>query len=102
MTGFHFKESLTAEVGISQEQWDACLAEIKKYSDKSIAHLDSELTMNVPKMDIPQRMVAFYFGQLSMYCSQPTVMNELPSDMREYYRHHHAEAAEIFRRNKTH
>jgi hypothetical protein len=99
--GDSFKKSLMTRVGIRQEQWDACWKEIKEYRDKFIAHLDSELTMNVPKMDIPQRMVAFYFDQLSEHCSHSTVMNGLPSDMCEYYRRHHAEAAEVFAYNKA-
>lgn len=95
-----FKQALLGNVGISQDQWDASWKEIKDYRDKFIAHLDSELTMQVPHMDIPCRMVSFYYDQLKDWCSTPAVMNGLPADMSQYYQHHHEEAVGIFTHNK--
>ena len=95
-----FKHRLLEDVGISQEQWDASWKEIKDYRDKFIAHLDSELTMQVPRMDIPMRMVAFYYAQLPGYCSHAAALDGLPNDIRQYYQGCHGEAVEVFTHNK--
>ena len=64
-----FKSRLIETLGITDADWSKSRQGIKDYRDKFIAHLDSELTMNVPDMKLPQRMVEFYFDEIRTCCS---------------------------------
>jgi hypothetical protein len=96
-----FRQRLLEDVGISEEQWQDSWLEVKKYRDEFLAHLDSEWTMQIPNMTIPMRMVAFYYGQLRSYCSNPDAMHDLPKDMNGYYMRCRGEAADVFTPNKA-
>lgn len=79
---------------ITQDQWDAAWAEIKIYRDKFIAHLDSDDTMNIPHMDIPHRMVTFYYQELRRLYWSDSVWGQLPENISQYYDDCYQEAAQ--------
>lgn len=79
-----FRGDLLRSVGITQEQWQHAWESIKRYRDEFVAHLDSAHTMHV-YMDIPYRMVHYYYAQLRAYCSSRDVLDGKPVDLSLYY-----------------
>lgn len=90
-----------ADVRITEEEWKDARTALRSYRDKFIAHLDSEHTMHVPQMDIPERMVRFYYAQLRFSCSSAAVLLDRPADMENYYIECYEEAIKVYRRNKA-
>ncbi len=96
-----FRSRLVKTLGITNADWSKSWHENKDYRDKFIAHLDSEHTMDVPDMTLPQRMVEFYFDDLRTYCSSNSVLDGMPRDMSQYYTDCHNEALVVYKHNKA-
>ena len=96
-----FKARLLSTIGITEAQWQQSWEEIKEYRDKFIAHLDSEHTMNVPHMDIPFRMISFFYDELKMCSSDQSVFAGLPSAMPEYYLLCYHESVNVFKHSHS-
>ena len=96
-----FKSRLIETLGITDADWSKSRQGIKDYRDKFIAHLDSELTMNVPDMKLPQRMVEFYFDEIRTCCSSDSVLDGMPHDMSQYYTDCDNEALVVYKHNKA-
>src|SRR6266571_8412423 len=47
-----FFKGLLKKLGMTEAEFTAYINEIKKYRDKFVAHLDSELIMNIPRLDV--------------------------------------------------
>ncbi len=54
-----FKAKMFKELNIKQTNLDKVHGSIKSYRDKFVAHLDSEETMNIPKLEEAFCMVCF-------------------------------------------
>jgi hypothetical protein len=59
-----FKTELLKHLSVSEVQFEDFRQEMREYRDKFIAHLDSELVMNIPKLDVAKRSVEFYHDYL--------------------------------------
>lgn len=78
-----FHAELLVHLGINREDWDAFVNHIKHYRDKFLAHLDSDLIMNIPKLDQALRAAEFYycwildreFGEFDRTGIPPTLMS---------------------------
>jgi hypothetical protein len=95
-----FKARLMSTIGITQAQWQESWREIKVYRDKFIAHLDSDDTMNVPHMDIPFRMVNFFYKELKTCSTDPMAFADLPPTMSQYYHLCYSEGVNVYKHNK--
>jgi hypothetical protein len=78
-----FRTNLKAQLGVSTEQWQACREEIRSYRDAFVAHLDDELTMDVPKMALPMKMVAYYYDYVLTLGDESFL--DFPVNLYEYY-----------------
>jgi hypothetical protein len=56
-----FFAGLLAEVSVDEAQWAAFVAHVRRYRDKFLAHLDSDLVMNIPELDQALRAAIFYY-----------------------------------------
>ncbi len=95
-----FRSELMKDIRITDREWKDNWKTIRNYRDQFVAHLDSEHTMHIPKMDIPERMVRFYYEQLRWLCSSVTVLAGGPTDMETYYIKCYEEAVGIYKYNK--
>jgi hypothetical protein len=57
-----FKAALLRHLGLNDAAFDEVIASMVRYRDKFLAHLDSDYVMNIPKLDIPLRVVEFYYS----------------------------------------
>ena len=96
-----FRSEIMKDVGITDAEWKNSWTIIRSYRDKFVAHLDSEHTMHVPEMDIPERMVRSYFGGLRLLCSSAAVLADMPVDMESYYIKSYEEAVRVYKHNKA-
>lgn len=95
-----FKARLMNNIEIGETQWQQSWKEIKDYRDKFIAHTDSEETINLPHMDIPHRMITFFYNELKTCSTNPLVFSDLPSTMSQYYQLCYSEGVSVFKHNK--
>jgi hypothetical protein len=77
-----FKERMFSELNIKQTDLDKVHGSIKAYRDKFVAHLDSEGTMNIPRLDEGLRMVCFYYSEVEKICED---MSGLPGSLESFY-----------------
>ena len=60
--GRAFKAALLRHLEIDEAAFEEVIASLARYRDKFLAHLDSDHTMNIPKLDIPLKAVEFYYS----------------------------------------
>ena len=60
-----FKADLCMTLGVTAAEFAELIAVVKDYRDRFIAHLDDERTMRFPKLELPQKAVAFLHGRLA-------------------------------------
>ncbi|MDE1918435.1 MAG: hypothetical protein KGJ57_17000 [Sphingomonadales bacterium] len=92
-----FHAELLVELGMEVDEWDALVQHIRLYRDKFLAHLDSDLHMNIPKLDQALRAAEFYyrwileyeFGEFDRTVISPTLMS--------FYAERLAEAKSVYK-----
>ena len=60
----HFESEMLNRLGVSPEDFHAYRITMRSYRDKFLAHLDSDLVMNIPRLDIAEASVRFYHEYL--------------------------------------
>jgi len=82
-----FREALRKETGITKAAWETAWAEVKSYRDEFVAHLGSEHIMDVPNMEIPKKMVEFYYDYLRKEAPE-VFFRGLPTSLADYHNVH--------------
>lgn len=59
-----FKAGLSQELGLSEVELDAYVAKTRKYRDRFIAHLDSDLVMQIPELNVVLKSVSYLYDYL--------------------------------------
>lgn len=59
-----FETRLLSHLGLADEEFQGSITVMKGYRDRFVAHLDEDRTMIIPRMDVAQRAVWFYHGQI--------------------------------------
>jgi len=90
-----FKLELLEHLNINEEIWESKVNELRTYRDAFVAHLDSDETMDIPKMELPFDMVKFYFSYILGYENKEKIFRGIPKDLNNYYLAHCDEAASI-------
>lgn len=80
-----FKNSMFESLNITQTDLDEVYGSIKSYRDKFVAHLDSEETGNIPKLDDALHMVSFYYSEVKKICDSTA---DWPETLEEFYEEH--------------
>lgn len=88
-----FKSALIKELKIDEKEWMASRSELRTYRNKFVAHLDSEVTMQIPQMDLPLKMVNYYFNIIMSYEDETNIFKGIPSNLNDYYETSYSEAA---------
>jgi hypothetical protein len=66
-----FKAKLLAHLNVTEFEFEDFRRSMREYRDKFIAHLDSELEMNVPSLDLAKASAEFYHGYIVANEIQP-------------------------------
>lgn len=85
-----FKANMFRELNIKQTDLDKVHGSIKSYRDKFVAHLDSEETMNIPRLEDAYRMVCFYYLEVKKICDSTV---DWPGTLEDFYKEHFSKAA---------
>jgi hypothetical protein len=80
-----FLENLYQELGVTEAEFSAHISEMKQYRDKFLAHLDKEMVMHIPTMEISIKSVVFLFGILK--ADFPINLADSPESLNEFYNH---------------
>jgi hypothetical protein len=73
-----FKAELFKHLNVSESQFEKFRLEMREYRDKFIAHLDSELVMNIPTLDLARKSVEFYHAYIVANEAQSGDLSGLP------------------------
>lgn len=92
-----FKESLLSTLDVSQEDFDTYIEGVRNYRDKFVAHLDSELQMSIPCLDISIKSTKYLHGYLVNKMCSGDICKGLPIDPDRYYRDSLEESHKIYR-----
>ena len=79
-----FKQEMLAKCEISESELAHTRDLLKEYRDKFIAHLDSEEMMCIPVLDIPIKVMKFYYEYIAHELVE-TGLGDLPIDIELYY-----------------
>jgi len=79
-----FKEKMFECCSITEDDLKTCRESFKVYRDKFLAHLDSEETMQIPKLDLALSVVNFYYSCVAKELGTSGLRN-LPKDIELYY-----------------
>lgn len=69
-----------------------------RYRDKFLAHLDSDKTMNIPKLDIPMKAASFYYAYLIKYEATGGVLASFDRELDAMYEAFEKEAIAAYRK----
>ena len=73
-----FKAELFKHLNVSESQFEKFRLEMREYRDKFLAHLDSELVMNIPMLDLARKSVEFYHAYVVANEAQSGDLSGLP------------------------
>ena len=78
-----FLENLYEVTGVTEGEFKAKRRETKKYRDKFVAHLDDDLRMYVPELDILLSSTQYLFDVIRM--AFPDYLADAPEDLMGFY-----------------
>jgi hypothetical protein len=76
-----FKKRLLCHIGFDEAALQKDIEIMVLYRDKFIAHLDSELTMNIPCLDLAKKAVWFYYHYVLTHETVEGFLAGLPIDI---------------------
>ena len=80
-----FKSQLLAQLKQSNDQFEGYIKEMRDYRDKFLAHLDDELVMQIPRLDLAMTAVEILYCHLVHQEALASDLNGLPTDLTAYY-----------------
>jgi hypothetical protein len=73
-----FTAELLVRLNITADDLESFRIEMRAYRDKFLAHLDSELVANIPKLDLARASVEFYHAYVIGNEVEPGDLSDLP------------------------
>lgn len=91
-----FKANLLNHLQLNEAALQQYIDTMRTYRDKFVAHLDSDLTMSVPKLDVAKRAVWFYHAHIVRQEATPEDLAGLGVKLDEGYALSEDEARRVF------
>jgi hypothetical protein len=92
-----FQRDLYKSLRISSARFDAYRVATRGYRDKFLAHLDSDLVMEIPTLDVALSAACIYYSRVrDVECGAQTARS-FPQDLFHFFRESKMEAAEVIR-----
>lgn len=79
-----FRSRLLSEENITKEMWIESISSIQRYRNSFVAHLANEDQMDVPLLETPRCIIAFFFNCIHPG-SDANYLYALPNDLNDYY-----------------
>jgi hypothetical protein len=91
-----FRLDLLQHLGIDEAELEDEIAVMLRYRDKFLAHLDSDLIMNIPALERAKKAVWFYYNHIL----EDEALNSagLPNDLDAGYAQTQEEARKVYRK----
>ena len=83
-----FEEALLADTRVTEDAFVEYQKSVRRYRDKFVAHLDSDVTMDIPLLDLAEHAVRFYHAHLVAHEAEEGILRNLPSSpvgLADYY-----------------
>ncbi|MEH6473593.1 MAG: hypothetical protein V7752_20405 [Halopseudomonas sp.] len=93
-----FKQRMFNELSIKQTDVDRIHGCIKSYRDKFVAHLDSEKTMHIPRLEEGLPLVFFYYSEVKAVCGDTS---DWPESLEDFYQEHYLKGLEQYASQQT-
>jgi hypothetical protein len=91
-----FKTALLAHLGLDLAAFEREIEVMVRYRDKFLAHLDSEVVMNIPGLEIAKKAAWFYYSYL--VANESTELAGFDSELNVLYTAFEREAEAAYRR----
>jgi hypothetical protein len=92
-----FYNSLLNELGMSEDEFNQYIADMRTYRDKYIAHLDLNEKFDVPRLDITQRSVQYLYNYLLDKEDEGGYFDDGPNDALAFYKNAFEEGRAVYR-----
>jgi hypothetical protein len=89
-----FEGDLYKRVRISAPRFEAYRIATRRYRDKFLANLDSDLVMEIPSLDLALSAACIYYSHVRDQCSSQTARS-FPQDLFNYYAESNMDAARV-------
>jgi hypothetical protein len=93
-----FKMDLLRHLGLDEAAFQKEIGVMRHYRDKFLAHLDSDRTMNIPKLDVPKTAVWFYHARIVSVEAKAGDLTDLAVGLDTGYRKSEDEAKAVFQK----
>ncbi len=80
-----FEVEMLAHLNRSDHQFEDYIKEMREYRDKFLSHLDDQLVMNIPRLDLAMAGVKFYYEYLVHQEASANDLTGLPTDLTAYF-----------------
>jgi hypothetical protein len=92
-----FQGDLCKRLRVSAARFDAYRVATRRYRDKFLAHLDSDLVMEIPTLDLALSAACIYYSRVRDVECRAQTARSFPQDLFDYYGESKMEAAEVIR-----
>jgi hypothetical protein len=90
-----FEANLYKRVRVSAPRFEAYRIAARKYRDKFVAHLDSDLVMEIPTLDLALSVACIYYSEVRDVECGPQTARTFPQDLFGYYAESSMEASKV-------
>ncbi|MCD4674472.1 MAG: hypothetical protein K8S18_00545 [Desulfobacula sp.] len=86
---------------LTEDEFNAYIAEMKSYRVKYVAHLDAVERFNIPKLDIAKKSAAYLYNYLLAREDQGGYFSDAPRDVSRFYKDAFKEGLSVYRKVAT-
>jgi hypothetical protein len=90
-----FEEALYKRLRVSAPRFEAYRIATRRYRDKFLAHLDSDLVMEIPTLDLALSAACLYYAQVHELECSPQTARSFPRDLFDYYAESNMSSARV-------
>jgi hypothetical protein len=96
-TSAAFEEDLYKRLRVSAARFEAYRVAMRRYRDKFLAHLDSDLVMGIPTLDLALSAACIYYSRVRDVECRAQSARSFPQDLFDYYAERTMEADKVIR-----
>jgi hypothetical protein len=96
-----FKAGLLQDLGMTEAEFNAYIAEMRSYRDRYVAHLDEDESFHIPKLDIAKKSVVYLYNYLLKREDQGGYFRDAPRDVSRFYEDAFNEGLSVYRKVTT-
>jgi hypothetical protein len=90
-----FEENLYKRIRVSAPRFEAYRVAMRRYRDKFVAHLDSDLVMEIPTLDLALSAARIYYSHVREIECKPQTARSFPRDLFDYYAESRMSSAKV-------